>query len=122
MSGYRQALGCSEEACRREPQNGNYLNTLGIAYYRLGNYEKALETLLISEPINKTQFNGSIPADLAFLAMTRQRLGQAGEAQEELQRLRAIMNDPRWEEGAEAHGFLHEAEALLPNPASPGDK
>ena len=96
MSGYRKALRYSEEACQLEPKNGISLSTLGMAYYRLGNYEKALETLLRSDPINKTQFKGSIPADLAFLAMTQQRLGHAKEAQAELQRLRERMKDPGW--------------------------
>jgi tetratricopeptide (TPR) repeat protein len=122
MSGYRKAVLHSEEACQLEPTNGNYLNTLGVAYYRAGNYEKALETLLRSDPINKAQFEGSIPEDLAFLAMTHQRLGHAKEAQAELQRLRERMKDPRWAQDAEAQGFLREAEALLAKPSAPGDK
>ena len=122
MSGYRKALRYSEEACQLEPKNGNYLNTLGVAYYRVGNYEKALEMLLRSDQINKTQFQGSIPADLAFLAMTQQRLGHAKEAQAELQRLRERMKDPRWAKDAEAQGFLREAEALLAKPKTPGSK
>jgi tetratricopeptide (TPR) repeat protein len=121
-SGYRKALRSSEVACQLEPKNGDYLNTLGVAYYRVGNYAKALETLLRSDPINKTQFQGSIPADLAFLAMTHQQLGHAQEARAELQRLRERMKDPRWAEDAEAQGCLREAEALLANPTMPGDK
>ncbi|HKI31789.1 MAG TPA: protein kinase [Gemmataceae bacterium] len=122
MSGYRKAVRYSEEACQLEPKNGLSLNTLGVAYYRVGNYEKALATLLRSDPINKTQFKGSIPADLAFLAMTQQRLGHAKEAQAELQRLRERMKEPRWAQDAEAQDFLREAEALLANPKTPGDK
>jgi hypothetical protein len=93
-----------------------------VACYRVGNYEKALATLLRSDPINKTQFKGSIPADLAFLAMAQHHLGHAKEAQAELQRLRERITDPRWAEDAEAQGFLREAEALLANPRTPGDK
>ena len=96
MAGYRKALRYSEDACQLEPTNGIYLNTLGVAYYRVGNYEKALATLLRSDQINKTQPQGSQPADLAFLAMTQQHLGHAKEAQAELQRLRERMKDPRW--------------------------
>ena len=51
--------------------------------------------LLRSDQINKTQLQGSHPADLAFLAMTQQQLGHAKEAQAELQRLRERMKDPR---------------------------
>jgi eukaryotic-like serine/threonine-protein kinase len=122
MSGYRQALRFSEEACQLEPMNGDSLNTLGVAYYRVGNYEKALATLLRSDQINKARFEGSIPADLAILAMTQQQLGHAKEAQAELQRLRERMKDPRWAKDDEAKGFLREAEALLANPKTPGGK
>jgi len=113
MSGYRKALRYIEEAYEIEPENGNWLNTLGVAHYRVGNYEKALETLLRSDEINKGQFQRSIPADLAFLAMSQQQLGHVNEAQSELQRLRKRMKDPRWAKDEEAQGFLREAEALL---------
>jgi tetratricopeptide (TPR) repeat protein len=122
MSDYRKAVRYSEGACQLAPKNGLYLNTLGVAYYRVGNDEKALETLLRADSINKTQFQGSIPADLAFLAMTQQRLGHAKEAQAELQRLRERMKDPGWAQNAEAQGFLREAEALLAEAKSPGGR
>jgi len=122
MSGYRNALSCSEEACRLEPQNGDYLNTLGAAYYRVSNYELALATLLRSEEINQPQSQGSMPAALAFLAMTRHHLGHPEEAKAELQRLRERMKDPRWAQDGKAQGFLREAEALLAEPETPGGK
>jgi hypothetical protein len=98
------------------------LNTLGVAYYRLGKFEKALATLLRSDQMNKTRLQGSHPADLAFLAMTHQQLGHAKEAQAELQRLQERMKDPRWAQDAEAQGFLREAEALLAISKTPGSK
>ena len=121
-SGYRKALRYSEEACQLEPVTGAYLTTLGVAHYRVGNDDKALETLLRADNINQKQEKGSIPADLAFLAMTQQHLGHAKEAQAELQRLRERMKEPRWAQDAEAQGFLREAEALLANPKTPGGK
>ena len=93
-----------------------------MAYYRVGNYEKALETLLRSDQTSKTESQISRPADLAFLAMTQQQLGQAKEAQAELLRLREQMNDPRWAQNAEAQGFLREAEALLAKPKAPASE
>jgi Flp pilus assembly protein TadD len=42
MSGYRSALRYCEEACQLDPNHGESLNTLGVAYYRVGNYEKAV--------------------------------------------------------------------------------
>ena len=62
MSGYRKALRYSEEACQLEPKNGRLLNTLGVAYYRVGNYEKALETLLVARTRSiTTESQGSHP-------------------------------------------------------------
>ncbi len=117
MSGYRKALRYSEEACQLEPADGLKLNTLGVAYYRVGSYEKALETLLRSKEINN-----AIPQDLAFLAMTEQQLGHAKEAEADLQRLRERMKAPRLVKDEEAQGFLREVEALLAKPKTPGRK
>jgi hypothetical protein len=72
--------------------------------------------------MDKTPFQGLIPRDLAFLAMTQHQLGHAKEAQAELQRLRERMKDPRWAQDDEAQGFLREAESLLAKPKTPGSK
>ena len=96
MSGYHKALRYSEEACQLEPENGDFLSTLGVAYYRAGNYEKALDVLVRSDKINALRDKGSGPADLAFLAMTHQQLGHAKEAEAKLQLLRERMKDPRF--------------------------
>ena len=122
MSGYRKALRYSEEACQLEPENGDFLNTLGVAYYRVGNYEKALDVLVALGQDERAQDNGSDPADLAFLAMTHQQLGHAKEAEAKLQRLRDRMKDPRSAQDAQAQGFLREAEELLAKPKPPGSK
>jgi tetratricopeptide (TPR) repeat protein len=122
MSGYRKALRYSEEACRLEPEDGSFLTTLGLAYYRVGNYEKALDVLARSDQINALRGQGSGPADLAFLAMTHLQLGHAKEAQAKLQLLRERMRDPHSAQAAEAQGFLREAEELLAKPEAPGSK
>ena len=61
MSGYRKALRYSEEACQLEPEDGNFLTTLGVAYYRVGNYEKALDVLSRSDKINSLNDNRLSP-------------------------------------------------------------
>jgi hypothetical protein len=122
MSDYRQALRYSEAACQLESEKGTYLTTLGVAHYRVGNDDKALEVLLRADAIHQKQDQGSIPADLAFLAMTQQRLGHAPEAQAYLQRLRERMKDSHWAQHAEAQGFLREAEAMLAKTTTPGGK
>ena len=49
---YDRALRWSEAACRLYPGNGNFLNTLGVAQYRVGQYEKARSTLTRSNQLN----------------------------------------------------------------------
>jgi WD40 repeat protein len=120
MTGYRKALRFSEEACQLEPENGNLLNTLGVAYYCVGNYEKALDVLSRSDKINALRYKGSRPSDLAFLAMAHQQLGHGKEAQAELERLRERMKDLRWAQDAQSQGFLREAEELLAKSKTPG--
>jgi WD domain, G-beta repeat len=122
IAAYRKAVRFSEVACQSEPSNGRFLNTLGIGYYRVGNYEKALTTLRRSIQMNKTLIEGGpLPVDLAFLAMTEQRLGHAKEARAQLEHLRERMRQPlSWTD--EPKGFLREAEALLATPKTPGGK
>jgi WD40 repeat protein len=42
---FERALRFSKAACRQEPENGDFLNTLGVAQYRAEQYKKALFTL-----------------------------------------------------------------------------
>jgi WD40 repeat protein len=105
---YEKALRQAETACRADPDNGTFLNTLGVAQYRAGRYQDALATLRRADRLNK-----GIPEDLAFLAMTQHRLGRKEEAQANLARLREVMKDRRRSQDEEAQAFLREAEALV---------
>jgi len=109
---YARALEQAEAAVRAAPENGNILNTLGVAQYRVGRYAEAVATLTKSEKLNATK-NGSHPADLAFLAMAQHQLGRKGEARATLERLHEVMMHLRWFKDAEARGFLGEAEETL---------
>src|SRR5207253_4686961 len=71
---YHLALLQAEEACRLAPGDSYFLNTLGVAQYRLGQYERAVDTLSRSTKLSATQEVGSLPADMAFLAMAHWRL------------------------------------------------
>jgi hypothetical protein len=113
---YRAALRRAEAAVRLTPGNGNTLNTLGIAHYRLGDYARALETLQQCEKLHAV--SGPLPEDLAFLAMAHQQLGHKEQAQAALARLRALLKEPAREKNAEAQGFLHEAERLIEGKAA----
>lgn len=98
----------AEVACRLAPDEGRYLNTLGVAQYRMGEYEKALVTLARSD-----ELNCGIPADVAFLAMSHHRLGHEDAASEALARLRVLMQDAGSAEDFDAKSLLREAEMLI---------
>ncbi len=122
MSGYRKALRLSEEACQLEPENGEFVSTLGLAFYRVGNYERALDVLSRSDRLSAIGDKGSRPTDLAFLAMAHQQLGHTKEAEAKLELLRERMKDPRAARVAGAPVFLREAEELLAKSKAPGSK
>jgi tetratricopeptide (TPR) repeat protein len=102
---YALALRQVRAALRAEPGNGNWLNTLGVAHYRLGEYAQALQVPQRSEKLNAKK-EGSDPWALAFLAMARHHLGLTEQARATLRRLREALAQPRW-------GFLREAEQQL---------
>jgi dipeptidyl aminopeptidase/acylaminoacyl peptidase len=117
---YTLALRRAQAAVQAEPGDGELLNTLGVAQYRAGEYAKALETLTRSEKLNATK-DGSLPDDLAFLAMAQHQLGLKKQAQETLHRLREVMKQPFWK-GSPYWGFLREAEELLQGKKSDPNK
>ena len=51
---YHRALKKAQAACDLTSNNGYYLNTLGVAPYRVGSYQKALDTLERSDKINSS--------------------------------------------------------------------
>jgi WD40 repeat protein len=114
----QRALRQAREACRIDPDNGLCVRTLGVALYRSGQYQPALEALTRSEKLNAAA-DGKAPEDLAFLAMARHQLGQDGQAWAHLSRLREMMKQPQFgrptkiSNSEQAHAFLREAESLL---------
>jgi WD40 repeat protein/tRNA A-37 threonylcarbamoyl transferase component Bud32 len=115
----RVALPELDAACRHAPENGAFLNTLGIVQYRLGNYQDALGTLTRADQLHAASSEGQHPADLAFLAMSQHQLRRADQAGASLRRLREIMQRPTWADDEEANLFARETEALLQEPPRP---
>ena len=79
-------MGDLQRICEQYPR-GRFFHTLGIAQYRAGDYESAIDTLTTSLLTMPIDFNlkGPHPADLAFYAMCLHKLGQH-EAAIEFQR------------------------------------
>jgi len=120
-SAYRQALRQAEAAFAVLPEYIECVNTLGTAYYRVGKYQDALETLGRCNKLRKESF----PEDLAFLAMAQHQLGRQEQARATLARLQQVMKHPRWAQDADAQAQLREAEEVLKtkpvNAAGKGD-
>jgi WD40 repeat protein/serine/threonine protein kinase len=112
---YALALRQAEVACRLCPHRKEYLVTLGMARYRLGDFRKALETLQQARRLHTGAGEALPPALLGFLAMAQQQLGKC-EAGVTLGQLRDAMRIPCWASQAEAQGFLREAEAASGTP------
>src|SRR5262249_28676365 len=105
---YERALRQIHTAYRLAPDNLDFLNLLGVACYRVGKYDEALEALGRCNKLRKE----SVPGDLAFLAMTQHQLGQKEQARTTLERLREIVKKWEWTNNVEAQGFLREAEEV----------
>src|SRR5262249_46595171 len=112
----------AEAACRLIPQESTFINTLGVARYRAGQWREALDDLNRSVKLNAPRFGGSIPPDLAFIPMAQHQPRQTPEGRKTLGQLRKVMKTPRWADDAESKAFLAEAAGLIDRPAgSEGD-
>ncbi len=90
------------------------LNTLGVVYYRLGQWQKAVETL---EAACKTDKDGGGSADFFFLAASHHQLGDAAKAGEffakATNRLRSHSDKLSKDSLDELESFRVEAEEVL---------
>ena len=109
---YARALRAALAACDRDPANGSYLNTLGVAQFRAGKFAEALGSLRRSDEINRRRSLGGQPEDTAFLAMTLHRLGKSEAAGIERRRLLRLMKS-RGTVSEEHRALLAEVDALF---------
>jgi serine/threonine protein kinase/WD40 repeat protein/Tfp pilus assembly protein PilF len=70
-----KALPLAQKAVHLSPNTGNYRNTLGVAHYRLGQFEAAVDEL--QRAIQEANAD-----DLFFLAMAYHHLGEAAKARD----------------------------------------
>lgn len=110
---YRRAVILARAALARVPQDGRYQTTLGMAQYRAGNYEAAIETLTKLDEIASAPREDSASAAGAFRAMVLYQLGRTDQARAELLRLRTATEQTAQTEADAAQAFLAEAEALI---------
>jgi tetratricopeptide (TPR) repeat protein len=69
----------AEQAVKSSPKTSAYLNTLGAAHYRAGQYDRAIQRLNAAMQV---QGQGGTAADWLFLALAHQKLGHADEAKQ----------------------------------------
>jgi tetratricopeptide (TPR) repeat protein len=115
---YRMALRCGQAACGGNPQEGSYLTTLGMAQYRVGDYQEAVDTLTRARELNAPTPEAPLPVELAFLVMALYRLEKKEESQATLRRLQEVMRKPPWAKQHEAQDFLREAEGVAAGQSS----
>ncbi len=71
-----RAVELAEKAVDLAPEQGNFWNTLGVARYRMGDYQAAIDALNKSMELG----SGGSGVDWFFLAMAQWRLGNKEEA------------------------------------------
>jgi WD40 repeat protein len=110
-----------EAANRIDPHNRMYLNTLGVARYRLDKYPEAVEALTESDALHRRDFRRSNVVDLAFLAMAYHRLGDHAAAQKHFDLYEAALELPgsRRAELQESLDLHEEVEKLLGKAGAP---
>jgi hypothetical protein len=109
---YPRALHRAEAAVRLVPENGTYLKTLGVAFYRVGRYKQALEALRRATALDTARRGGPTPTELTFLAMTHWQLGDKSQARSWYDKAVQWM-DMNQSKDEELIGFLAEAAELL---------
>jgi WD40 repeat protein/tetratricopeptide (TPR) repeat protein len=109
-----KALALAQKAVKLTPGQWIYWNTLGVVYYRLGQYSQAMEKLEHSLRDSKGE---AAAFDLFFLAMCHARCGDSAQAKECYDRAVSWVQEhhdklqPGWKEELDA--FRAEAQATL---------
>ena len=112
---YQQALGWARQACEMNRRNANLLNTLGVAQYRIGDYQAAKKTLQQAMALRPDSDSNKDSAwDHVFLAMTWQQLGKSQQAQRALEQVRDLISLHQLERNRELQAFMREAQRLIP--------
>jgi hypothetical protein len=106
--------------CKNLPR-GALFNTLGVAEYRMGNYELAIAACKRSLELSHVELNLSGPqaVDLAFLAMSHLRLGNTTDANLFREQFLESMQSKMFKDDSECRSFAQELEALFATNSSP---
>lgn len=109
----KAAVSMAEKAVQLAPTNAMYVNTLGVAYYRDGQFRKAIDTL---RPNLERQDDASLAFDLIFIAMAHHQLGETDRARDYfdwVSRWTRTQREVSLQHQSELRAFRMEAEELL---------
>jgi hypothetical protein len=113
---YRRGLRLAQTACRNEAdtqfQYWIFLRSLGVAQYRLGQFNEVLVNLTRSDALSIRSTDGrqEKPVGLAFLTLAHHRLGQHAEA---CARLRTLHECVGQTPAPDIRSLVAEAEAVV---------
>jgi tetratricopeptide (TPR) repeat protein len=110
-SDYSSALSVARQSVEQKSNDPANLNTLGVAYYRIEEYQQAIEVLTRSDELLKG--TASSQPNLIFIAMALFRLGQVDEARQKMAELKEQIQRSDVELAADDAAFLKEAEQLM---------
>ncbi len=109
---YERGLRMAEAAVRVMPDYQSYLNTLGVAQYRVGRHAEAAATFERCNELNAASGAGPSAYDVVFLAMAYQGMGRATDARTALGLARELIS--RTGEPSDLRSMLREAESVIP--------
>jgi serine/threonine protein kinase/Flp pilus assembly protein TadD len=110
------ALEVAKLAVERDPDNGVIVNTLGVAYYRAGQWKNSIETLKEADALYQGQF---FSTDALFIAMALWQMGEKDAARKWYKAAARWME--KFQDDEENRRFRAEAATLLGLP-QPGPK
>jgi hypothetical protein len=110
LKAYATGLRGAEIIAAAQPDNVEFLKTLGLAQFRNGWYEDARATLTRCVRLRRQQGSAAELSRRAVLVMTLVELGQVEEARGEFDLLEEEMRG--WSSG-DAYALFHEARQLL---------
>uniref|UniRef100_A0A7C2NZ04 Serine/threonine protein kinase n=1 Tax=Schlesneria paludicola TaxID=360056 RepID=A0A7C2NZ04_9PLAN len=104
-----RAVELARQANRDEPNRGHYLNTLGVAQYRTGDWSSAVQSLEASQQLLRSEGRA---LNLFFLAMAHWQLGEQDLADLQMREAAAWMDDHAPDD-AQLQRFRNEAAELV---------
>lgn len=110
---YAIALERSRRGCELRPDSFAFANTLGFAYYRMGDLQNAERELLRALRLREEQGAAQDPTDFFALALVRHAMGNMQQSSADLDCANQLMNLPAFRDDSESQWIRAEARKVL---------